>query len=86
MPEDQDKYQELVEEAGPAQKQVQRLKDLDRENQVKELCHLALQKGVDFAVEVAKGLDDAYVLDELHDSLVDELHKKLIEQGKLKKL
>jgi hypothetical protein len=68
------------------QEQVQQLKNLDRQNQIKTLCDLALQKGLDFAVEVARNLDNAYVLDEFHDTLVDELYKKLVEKGELKKL
>ncbi|NQV00878.1 MAG: hypothetical protein HQ537_02040 [Parcubacteria group bacterium] len=68
------------------QQQVKQLKGLDHENQVKALCNLALQKGLDFAIEIAKNLDNAYILDELHDSLVDELRKKLIEKGELKQL
>ena len=68
------------------QQKVKQLKNLDRQNQVKALSDLAFQQGLDFAIEVAKGLDNAYVLDEFHDSLVDELRKELIEKGKLKKL
>ena len=68
------------------QQQIKQLKGLDHENQVKALCNLALQKGLDFAIETAKNLDNAYILDELHDSLVDELRKKLIEKGELKQL
>ena len=68
------------------QQQVKQLKGLDRQNQVKALCNLAFQEGLDFAIETAKNLDSAYILDELHDSLVDELKKRLIEEGKLKRL
>ncbi len=73
-------------QSAQAQKEVQRLKDLEQENQVKELCDLAFQKGLDFAIEVAKNLDNAYVLDELHDTLINELYKKLVEQRKLKRI
>jgi len=69
-----------------ARKKAKQLKDLDRPSQVKALSDLAFEKGLNFAVEVAKALDSAYVLDELHDALVDELYQKLIEEGKLKKL
>ena len=83
----QNKYQEPIDgESVQAQKQVKQLKDLDRPSQVKALCDLAFQKGLNFAIEVAKALDNAYVLDEFHDTLVDELYKKLVEKGKLKKL
>ncbi len=69
-----------------AQKEAQRLKGLDREGQVKELCDLAFQKGLDSAIDAAKQLDNAYILDKLHDTLIDKLRKKLVEEGKLKKL
>jgi len=65
--------------------QIKRLKALDRESQIKELCNLSFSEDLDFAVNVAKGLDSAYVLDEFHDALVDELYDKLIEKGELKK-
>jgi len=68
------------------QEQVKQLKNLDRRNQVKVLCDLAFQKGLDFALEAAKSLDNAYVLDEFHDVLVDKLYKKLVEGRKLKQL
>ena len=88
---------EILEEASPAptsseppsaqvQKQIKRLQGLDRQNQVKVLSDLAFQQGLDFTIEVARGLGNAYVLDELHDSLIDELYKQLVEKGKLKKL
>lgn len=66
---------------------IEELKSLDQENQVKTLTDLAFQEGPDFAVEVAKGLDSPYVLDELHKKLTeDESYKKLLEEEKLKKL
>jgi len=66
--------------------QIKKLKELDRESQIKELCNLSFSEDIDFAVNVAKGLDNAYVLDEFHDALVDELYDKLIEKGELKKM
>ncbi len=83
-----------IEEAKPtvaapsaqARKKAKQLKDLDRPSQVKALCDLAFQKGLAFAIEVAKTLDNAYVLDEFHDTLVSELYNKLIEKGKLKQM
>lgn len=78
-----------VSPAGPPsdiKTQVRNLQTLDRENQVKALCQLALDKSIDFALEIAKQLDNAYVLDEFHDSLVDELQQRLFKEGKLKKL
>jgi len=89
-----EKTEEVIEQAAPAstppsakaQKQVKQLKDLDRPSQVKALCDLAFQKGLAFAIEVAKTLDNAYVLDEFHDTLVNELYNELVEKGKLKQM
>ncbi|MCD6283697.1 hypothetical protein J7J12_00370 [bacterium] len=67
-------------------KQVKRISSLSEENQIETLCDLAFQKGLDFAVDVAKGLNNSYVLDEFHDRLVDEFYQKLIEEGKLEKM
>ncbi len=69
-----------------ARKKAGQLVDLDRAAQVKALCDLAFDKGINFAIEVAKALDNAYVLDEFHDALVDELSEKLLEEGELKKV
>ena len=63
---------------------TQKIKGQPQENQVKLLTDLALEKGVSHAIEVAKRLDNPYLLDELHDALVDELYNKLVEKGELK--
>ena len=60
------------------------LKDVDKEHQLKILVDLALQEGIEKAVAAAKATGDAYLIDELHDKLVDELRQQLIEKGKLK--
>jgi len=51
--------------------------------QVKALCDIAFDKGLDTAIEEAKKLNSPYILDEFHDALVDELYKKMVEAGKL---
>ncbi len=90
QPAEERKTEEAKSTAVPpsaqAQKQVKQLKDLDRSSQVKELCDLAFQKGLAFAIEVAKTLDNAYVLDEFHDTLVSELYNELIKEDKLKQM
>lgn len=63
---------------------VKKLKGLSVEDQIEALCGLAFQEGIDFAIQAAKELDNAYVLDEFHANLVDKLYKELIEKGKLK--
>lgn len=64
-------------------KKIEEIKKLSQEGQIKALCNLAFEKDIDFAAETAKGLNDAYVLDEFHDKL-DKLN--LIKKGKLKEI
>jgi len=64
-------------------KTVQKIRDEKREKQVKLLVDLAFEKGVVHATEVAKKLNDPYLLDEFHDALVDEFYDYLVEQDKL---
>lgn len=69
-----------------AKEQAREIGELDRDNQVKALCDLAFQKGVDLAIETAKALDNSYVLDKLHDTLIDQLKERLIKEDKLEQL
>ena len=83
---------ERIQNAQPiplAQQQVvvqtaQQIKAQPKERQIGLLTQMAFDKGVVEAVEVAKKIDNPYLLDEFHDVLVDELYNKLVEQGKLK--
>lgn len=67
-------------------KKAKELKGEKKERQIQLLTDLAFEKGVIHATEVAKKLDDPFILDEFHDTLVDELYKYLVEQGKLKQI
>jgi len=69
-----------------AQQQAQKLKDEPKERQVELLIQMTFDKGVMEAVEVAKNLNNPYLLDEFHDALVDHLYNKLVEEGKLKQV
>ena len=62
------------------------LKNLDTAGQVNKLTTLAFEKGLEHSIKIARSLDDAYLLDELHDKLIGELHEELIKKGKLKKI
>lgn len=53
---------------------------------IQELKHIALEGGLAKAVKEAKKYDDPYILDELHDALVDELKQRLLEEGQLEEL
>ncbi|MCK5085760.1 hypothetical protein KAK05_03550 [Candidatus Parcubacteria bacterium] len=62
------------------------LKSLDTVGQVNKLTTLAFEKGLEHSIKIARSLNDAYLLDELHDKLVGELHEELIKKGKLKEI
>ena len=58
---------------------------MDAESRIKNLVDIAMQKGVAHAVNVARHIDDNYVLDEFHDKLMaEELHNALVEKGLIK--
>jgi len=65
---------------------VQQMSEEPKERQIKLLIDLVFEKGISRAVEVAKRLESPYLLDEFHDTLVDELYNKLIEEDKLDKV
>ena len=59
----------------------------DAESQVQHLVDIAQQKGVMHAVRVARHMEDNYVLDAFHDSmLADELHDALMKKGMIKEI
>ena len=58
------------------QSHVNDLNALEEENKLKKLLEIAELKGVIFAVNVAKKMDDPYMLDILHDSLAKEGYYK----------
>lgn len=54
----------------------------DAESQIQHLVDVAMAKGVVHAVNVAKHMEDNYVLDMFHDKLLsDELHEALMKKG-----
>ena len=61
-------------------------KILEKDRQLKMLVDIAFSKGLDQAVEAARATNNAYLIDEFHDLLVDKLRQELIEKGKLKEL
>lgn len=72
--------------AASAKPEAQDLKGLEKNQQLKSLVDLAFQKGITYATDVARHLDSAYLMDEFHDTLVDKLHKELVEKGKLEEI
>jgi len=63
----------LKKEAGEKVKKIQFLADEDK---LKNLLEIAREKGVAFAIKVAKSMNDAYLLDTLHDILSKEGYYK----------
>lgn len=53
------------------QKAVQ-IKSLGNEGKLKRLLDLAQERGVAFAIGVAKDLNDPYLLDALHDKIIEK--------------
>lgn len=66
-------------------KQEDDLKKEEREEQIKSLIEVALTKTIAEAVKVAESAGP-YLLDELHDRLVDDYYDKLLALRKLKPL
>lgn len=56
---------------------LKNLESLPREEQVKYLTEIVYQKGLDRAIATVQHLNDPYLFDLLHDTLVDELYQKL---------
>jgi len=70
----------------PAKEKAKELKRYEKTQQLKGLIDIAFQKGVSYAVQVAREMDNPFLLDELHDVMVDELKKELIDRGKLEEI
>lgn len=67
-------------------KKIAELKNLDTAGQVKKLSLLAFEKGISHSIKIARSLNDAYLLDALHDKLIGDLHQELVERGRLKEI
>ena len=74
------------DETKSVEKDFKKIKNLDTARQVEVLSALAFEKGISHSISVARNLSDAYLLDELHDKLVGELHEELVKRGKLKEI
>ena len=67
---------------------VGELKTYESDKQLKALVEIAFERSVADAVDIARRLDDARLLDEFHDTLQDDQRVRgaLIESGKLKEM
>lgn len=53
----------------------------DTESQVTRLLDLVMQKGIPHGVNVARKMKNYYLLDRMHDELVDKFYQGLVEKG-----
>ena len=53
------------------------------DRQVTALINVALEQGIDHAVNIAKNLNDPFIYDSLHDSLTTIFYDELIKRNKL---
>jgi len=58
------------------QSQAQEIQSLEENEKVKSLLKIAKEKGVIFSVNVAKKMNDPYILDTFHDVLAKEGYYK----------
>lgn len=61
-----------------------KVKDPDISHQVAILVSLAFDKGIYQAVKRARDLNNSYLLDRFHDTLVNELYDQLVKHKKIK--
>ncbi len=73
--------EELTEEE---KRTIQDIKNLPRDKQLTTLIDIALWRGLSQSIKIARSLNNAYILDEFHDTLIDKLYKDLINKGRLK--
>ena len=68
-----------AEEKKEAKEERINIAKLDPQGKIDRLLYLAREKGLFFAVRIARDSDDPYILDSLHDILAkDENYKKLL--------
>lgn len=63
---------------------LKRVMSLAKPRQVKVLIYFAFKKGLNYAALIAQKLKDPYILDEFHDTLIDELYEILKKRKKIK--
>ncbi len=58
--------------------------DEKRTNKMLEsLVRIAFEKGIGFAIQLSRKTSNAYLIDRLHDILVDKFYEELIKQNKI---
>jgi hypothetical protein len=60
---------------------------IDAESKIENLIKIAQTKSIAHAVNVARHMEDNYVLDEFHDRMLgEELHNALVAKGMIKEI
>lgn len=67
-----------------ARDEANEVKKMPLTQQVGSLVSLALSDGLQKAIDVAKGLNNPAILDEFHDTLVDNYFDQLVQIGAIK--
>ncbi len=62
---------------------VQDLQQLSKEKQLDILVGIAMTQSIPESVSLAQATDNPYILDELHDVLVDKFYSELVKRGKI---
>ena len=66
--------------------EAEKLRGVEKNQQLKSLIDLAFEKNVIYATEIARNLDNPYLLDEFHDTLIDKLYQELLDKGKIEEI
>jgi len=65
-----------------AEKKAEKIEFLGEKEKVEHLLQMAREKGITFAIQVARKMNDPYLLDILHDTLAQEgFYKKIGQQN-----
>jgi hypothetical protein len=67
----------------PAKISLSVLKKTPREKQLQILLGVAFKDSIPEAVVLAEKLDSPYLLDAMHDALVDKFYEELVRRGKI---
>jgi hypothetical protein len=83
------KYLEEIQQTPPPvssklRDEAQEIEKFSRPEQVGALISLVFEKGIYYAVSVARNLKNPAILDEFHDVLIDRFYEILTEKGILK--
>ncbi|MEA1926020.1 MAG: hypothetical protein U9M90_02100 [Patescibacteria group bacterium] len=74
---------ESKEEIREQTQEIMSIQDADQ--QIEKIIELATRKDPYFAIKIAQKLDDNFILDEVHDELIeDKVRKVLVSKGLLK--